>query len=177
MKKTNRVGLALALLALGTGLAGTIYADQVEEARKLVVVQNTEALKAFDASMLRPVIDPGKVACYKIYQDRVQAVRNILAGCMNTPPPGSPLAKFNALTNAQLATFCGAKTLQQCVADVTAQQLAFCKATTHYQQALDAALAAEKACLECDTLRDKKAALLKEIAAIDQQLAAKHCPK
>jgi hypothetical protein len=176
MKTMNRLGLTATLVALAAGLAGTLYADQVEEAKKLVKAKNDAVLKAFDAEFLIR-FDPGKAACYKEYQAAIQRAKNELTGCINNPTPDSPLGQFNAMSNAQLAAFCGNKTLGQCVNDVHDKQVEFCKAQTGYQGDLDAAKKAEKKCLDCDTLRDKRAALQKEINDINAKLAALRCPR
>ena len=154
------------LLALALGSAGTLVADglNIVDAKKLVAAQKLEILKDFDKLHVIQ-LDPGKLACYKDYNAAVTKAKNAFNACVNNPSPTSPLGKFNALTNAQLAGFCGSQTLQACVTGVMTAQRTFCNNQTDYIDHLAAAKKVEAHCLECDTLNDELEALKKKIAA------------
>ena len=107
--------------------------------------------------------------CAREYNEAVKAAEAEARACLNpdTPPAGSPVAKFNALTNAQLAAFCGDKTLEACVANVLLEQKRFCainaaKAKAHAKSVLSKC---------CQGFRDRKAQIEAELKAINERLA------
>jgi hypothetical protein len=150
------------LVALGSARALVAADPSQAEAKKLVGLKQVELLKEFDKLHVIQ-LDPGKLECYKDYNAAVTKAKNAFAACVNQPAANSPLGKFNALTNAQLASFCGNKTLQDCVNGVISDQRSFCNDQTDFVDHLKAAKKAETHCLECDTLRDELAALQKKI--------------
>jgi hypothetical protein len=180
MKTTARLALT-ALLTFALGSAGPVLAQaginphgkpipdtgpppSASEAAKAVKKQQEDLLKEFDKKF-KLVLDPGKIECYKDYNEAVKQASKVWSACVNNPSPDSPLGKFNAMTNVQLAQFCGKKTLQECVTQVISQQRSFCANKTDYLQHLGAAKRAEKHCLTCDTLMDELRALQAKLKA------------
>ena len=99
--------------------------------------------------------------------------------CMNpdTPTAGSPVAKFNAYTNMQLAQYCGNKTMQQCVDQVNQEQNTFCNQLVMptRTQAEKAKQDCTQARVECTTAKSKLEGLKKskvEFEARKKQLEA-----
>lgn len=106
--------------------------------------------------------------CIVDYNAAVRAAEAEHAACLDadSPPAGSPLADFNNLSNAQLAAKCGSKTLDQCVADVIAQQTKFCAK----ERAIDLAKAKSKLRTCCQPLNQQKADLQKQLDAVNEAL-------
>ena len=153
----SRFAVAFAV-ALALMTAGTLNADKLADAKKLVPEASAKLVEEFNLGH-KLVLDPGKLECYKEHNAAVTAAQNAFKGCVNNPSAKSPLGKFNALTNAQLATFCGNKTLQECINGVMHDQRVYCEEQTELTEHLNAAAKAEKHCLNCDTLHDKLVAL------------------
>ncbi len=107
--------------------------------------------------------------CAREYNDAVKAAQAEAKACLDSenPPAGSPLANFNALTNAQLAAFCGNKTLDACVADVVKQQQKFC--AINAAKAKSRAKTAQQKC--CSSFAARKKELEAELKAINDRLA------
>lgn len=107
--------------------------------------------------------------CAREYNEAVKAAEAEAKACLNpdSPPAGSPLAKFNALTNAQLGSFCGDKTLDACVAGVLLDQKKFC--AINAAKAKARAKSALSKC--CQGFRDRKKQLEAELKSIEDRLA------
>lgn len=107
--------------------------------------------------------------CAREYNEAVKAAEAEAKACLNpdSPPAGSPLAKFNALTNAQLAAFCGDKTLDACVANVLLDQKKFC--AINAAKAKARAKSALSKC--CQGFRERKKQLEAELKSIEDRLA------
>src|SRR5450631_1525955 len=99
--RKSRIAVALALACM---TAGALNADSLADAKKLVADGQLQIVTDFN-NLHKLVLDPGKLACYKTYNDAVTAAQTAFKHCVNSPSANSPLGKFNALTNAQLATF------------------------------------------------------------------------
>lgn len=107
--------------------------------------------------------------CAREYNEAVKAAEAEAKACLDpdSPPAGSPVAKFNALTNAQLAAFCGDKTLDACVASVLLDQKKFC--AINAAKAKSRAKTALSKC--CQGFRDRKKQLEAELKSIEDRLA------
>ena len=107
--------------------------------------------------------------CAREYNDAVKAAQAEAKACLDPdhPPAGSPLANFNALTNAQLGPFCGSKTLDACVADVVKQQQKFC--AINAAKAKSRAKTAQQKC--CSNFAARKKELEAELKSINDRLA------
>lgn len=107
--------------------------------------------------------------CAREYNEAVKAAEAEAKACLDpdNPPAGSPLAKFNALTNTQLATFCGDKTLQACADDVVKDQQRFC--AVNAAKAKSRAKTAQQKC--CSGFAARKKELEAELKAINDRLA------
>lgn len=107
--------------------------------------------------------------CAREYNDAVKAAETEAKDCLDAanPPAGSPLANFNALSNAQLASFCGAKTLDACVADVVKAQQRFC--AINAAKAKARARTAQQKC--CSGFAAKKKQLEADLKNINDRLA------
>jgi len=107
--------------------------------------------------------------CAREYNDAVKAAEAEGRACLDAdnPPAGSPLAKFNALNNAQLGAFCGDKTLEACVAGVLQDQKKFC--AINAAKAKARAKSALSKC--CQGFRDRKKQLEAELKSIEERLA------
>lgn len=170
MKKTLTL-IAAALLATTSAFA----ADPITPAQAKALVKTKISAKV--AERLRGITG---VAIDKECQvDFAKAVAKAEASerrCNNAdnPPAGSPVAKFNALNNVQLASFCGNKTLEACVDGVIAEQAAFCDAQS--KPDIDAATALRDKCVKfvkaCDDSKKELAKANADIAKLEQQLAA-----
>ena len=162
IRRTTLLAVAI-LFAIGTEAAdikdGTSNTINVTEARKAV-----KRLLPVEIGKVRDQIPDLKLQhpCARAYTDAVKAARSEAAACLNgdTPPAGSPLAEFNALTNAQLASKCAGKTLDECVAAVLRSQAIFCAK----EKAKD--LAKAKAALRncCGPLSEEKKEIEKALA-------------
>jgi len=151
------------LFATGTHAAdikdGTSNTINVTEARKTV-----KRLLPVEIGKVNDQIPDLKLQhpCVRAYNDAVKAARAEAAACLNAdnPPGGSPLADFNALSNAQLAQKCAGKTLDECVASVLKAQAIFCAK----EKAKD--LAKAKAALRncCGPLTEEKKEIEKALA-------------
>lgn len=91
--------------------------------------------------------------------------------CTNpdTPPPGSPIARFNAYSNMQLGQFCGNLTMQQCVDKVNADQQQYCHQVVMpvRQQAEAAKRECSQARAECNQAKQKLAGLEQKMPGLD----------
>ncbi len=107
--------------------------------------------------------------CAREYNDAVKAAQAEAKACLDSdsPPAGSPLANFNALSNAQLAAFCGSQTLEACVAGVVKQQQKFC--AINAAKAKSRAKTAQQKC--CSSFAAQKKDLEAELKAINDRLA------
>ena len=107
--------------------------------------------------------------CAREYNDAVKAAQAEAKACLDPdhPPAGSPLADFNALTNAQLGSFCGTKSLEACVADVVKQQQKFC--AINAAKAKSRAKTAQQKC--CSGFAARKKELEAELKSINDRLA------
>lgn len=107
--------------------------------------------------------------CAREYNDAVKAAEAEAKACLSpdSPPAGSPLANFNALTNAQLGSFCGTKSLEACVADVVKQQQRFC--AINAAKAKSRAKTAQQKC--CSGFAARKKELEAELKSINDRLA------
>jgi hypothetical protein len=107
--------------------------------------------------------------CAREYNDAVKEAGIEARACLDPdhPPAGSPLAAFNALTNAQLASFCGDKTLDACVASVVKEQQKFC--AINAAKAKSRAKTAQQKC--CSAFAARKKELEAELKAINDRLA------
>jgi len=100
--------------------------------------------------------------CAREYTAALKAARAEAAACLNAdnPPAGSPLADFNALSNAQLAQKCAGKTLDECVASVLKAQAIFCAK----EKAKDLAKAKSALRTCCGPLTEEKKEIEKALA-------------
>lgn len=107
--------------------------------------------------------------CAREYNDAVKAAQAEAKACLDPdhPPAGSPLANFNALSNAQLAAFCGSQTLDACVAGVVKQQQKFC--AINAAKAKSRAKTAQQKC--CSGFAAQKKDLEAQLKAINDRLA------
>lgn len=107
--------------------------------------------------------------CAREYNEAVKAAEAEAKACLDpdSPPAGSPVAKFNALNNTQLAAFCGDKTLDACVANVLLDQKKFC--AINAAKAKSRAKTALSKC--CQGFRDRKAQIEAELKSINERLA------
>ena len=103
--------------------------------------------------------------CTTEFNNAVKAAKAEHTACLdiNNPPAGSPLAKFNALSNVALAQKCANQTLDACVAGVVHDQAKFCA----IEQAKDVSKAKSVLARCCAPLSQRKAELQKELAAIE----------
>lgn len=87
--------------------------------------------------------------------------------CTNpdTPPPGSPIARFNAYSNMQLGQFCGNMTMQQCVDKVNADQQQYC-----HQLVMPVRQQAERAKKECAEARAECNQSKQRLAGLEQKM-------
>lgn len=157
---------AAALLALAMPLAAQTPKFDANAAKT--------NLKGKIGSIPKVVVDDdASLASCKKFQDLRAKANADYAACISesTAPGGSPIEKFNKLSNTELATFCGSKTLDQCVADVVKAQEEFCKAKVKPTQ--DAAAAAKKECIEASKECAKANAAVKTIEAAITTLDAK----
>ena len=108
--------------------------------------------------------------CTAEYNSAVAAAQAESTSCLdaNNPPAGSPLAAFNALTNAQLGAKCGTQTLDACVADVVLQQSIFCAR----ERAVSIAKAKSVLQRCCAPLSQHKADLEKQLADVNADINA-----
>ncbi len=156
------VGLALARPAAAQPKPRTFNPIDVKAALK----------KAVDAQL----IDFGKQfphlklanPCTTEFNNAVAAAKAEQTGCLdsNNPPAGSPLAAFNALSNAQLAQKCGNQTLDACVDAVVKEQAKFCAK----ERAKEVAKAKSVLSRCCAPLAKQKADLEKQLADITADL-------
>ncbi|MCC6131849.1 MAG: hypothetical protein IT186_18165 [Acidobacteria bacterium] len=138
----------------------------VAQAPKFDINAAKSNLKGKIGSVPKVVVDDdASLASCKKFQDLRAKANADYKACVeeSTAPAGSPVEKFNKLSNTELATFCGSKTLDQCVADVIKAQEDFCKAKVKPTQ--DAAAAAKKECIEANKECAKANAAVKTIEA------------
>lgn len=103
------------------------------------------------------------------YVQLITKANNDFRTCTNpdTPPPGSPVARFNAYTNMQLGQYCGNLTMQQCVDRVNAEQQQYC-----HQVVMPIRQQAEKAKKECSEARAECTQAKQKLAAFEQKMPA-----
>jgi len=169
MKKTCTT-LALA------ALAGLVLARPAAAQPKPQTFNPVDVKAALKKAVDTQLIDFGKQfphltlvnPCTTEFNDAVKAAKAEHTACLDTnnPPAGSPLATFNALSNAALGQKCAGQTLDQCVAGVVKDQAKFCLK----EQAKDVAKAKTVLSKCCGPLSQKKAELQKELAAVEADL-------
>ena len=116
--------------------------------------------------------DASLAAC-TAYVNQVKLINSTHASCMNpnTAPSGSPVSNFNKMTNIQLGQFCGAKSLNQCVADVLTQQDVYCDNKVKPLQTKAERMKAEcgQAKKECTDAKAKKQDAEKKYVTLENQ--------
>lgn len=111
------------------------------------------------------------LASCSAYVQLIAKANNDFRACTNpdTPPPGSPVARFNAYSNMQLGQYCGNLTMQQCVDRVNGEQQQYCHQAVMpiRQQAERAKKECSEARVECTHAKQKLAVLEQKIPALD----------
>ena len=153
----------LAICCLTLALAGTTAsaAPRMTSAPKTFdrAAIQMQLKQTFDRKMQRVVavqFKPSTEMRVKMCQQQSNTLATTLGQCLTSnsdpvnPPPGSPLAAFNQLTNAQLAQKCP-DSLQQCLDKVMDEHIAWCKANVCKSQS-DALTAKKTECSQLEAL-------------------------
>lgn len=163
MKKTKLVSLIAGLLVLSP-LAALAAPPVVDPGAAKNFLRQRHALQPkivfqHDASL----------ASCSAYVQLIAKANNDFRACTNpdTPPPGSPVARFNAYTNMQLGQYCGNLTMQQCVDRVNGEQQQYC-----HQAVMPIRQQAEKAKKECSEARVECTQAKHKLTALEQKMPA-----
>lgn len=121
-----------------------------------------------------PIVRPdASLASCTAHNNQIALINNTYKGCTNpdTPPPGSPIFNFNAMTNIQLGSYCGSLPFDQCINKVNAEQKTFCDNKVQPLKAQDEKFKAEciQANKECTAAKTKK----QQIEKLHNELEAK----
>ena len=137
-------------------------------------------------------LDSGLISC-KEYVEEANRANAAFKACMNpdSPPTGSPVARFNTYTSKPLGKFCDNLTALQCVDKVHGQQISYCQQAAspsndkaYRQKALctgqtgnqphdDIKSIVKRLTEEKAALNERKKKLESEITTINAEIAAK----
>lgn len=177
MKQTLR-NTALGLATLSVVLAvPTMGSAQAPSKTQIQSILRGSVSSALDEALrdLRG-IKVGLPTCQSEFDQAVQAAQQANAACLNvdSPPPGSPLANFNSLSNIGVQQFCGSLTGDQCAAKILRDQKLFC-ARESAKDVAKAKIIRSRCEAELQQCNDAKAALTNarsQIAQLERQLIA-----
>jgi hypothetical protein len=115
--------LAFALAASAYGPAQGISKTQVKD---LIKSKVPPAIAEALSGLRGPRV--GSAACQAELDAAVSAAEREASACLNpdNPPPGSPLANFNQMSNIQVQQFCANLTGSECAEKVLKDQKIFC---------------------------------------------------
>ncbi len=159
-----------------------------------VIDPNAAKLKLRQMHGVAPPIaraDASLASC-TAHNSQVALINNTYKACTNpdTPPPGSPIFNFNAMSNIQLGSYCGSLPFDQCINKVNAEQKTYCDNIVQPLKVQDEKFKAEcaQANRECtaakarkqqvekqhNDLEAKKKQLETELQSVLNQLASNH---
>jgi len=177
MKQTLR-NTALGLATLSVVLAvPTMGSAQAPNKTQIQTIIKSKVPSALDEALrdLRGV-RVGLPTCQSEFDQAVRAAEQESAACLNVdnPPPGSPLANFNGLSNIGVQQFCGSLTGDQCAEKILRDQKLFC-AKERAKDIAKAKIIRSRCQAEVEQCNDAKAALTNartQIAQLERQLIA-----